>query len=52
MLQKKRIVHAFAIAALLMSTVSGSALAAKAQDPEPAYVCFSIAGVVVCVPVR
>ena len=41
MLQGKRILRAFAVAALLLSTVSGSAFAAKAPDPDDTgYVCF------------
>jgi hypothetical protein len=48
---KNRIVRAFAIAALLMTTVSGSALAAKAPD-EPAYMCFVFFGRVICVQVN
>jgi hypothetical protein len=52
MAQGKRIARAIAIAALLMSTLSGSAFAAKVPDPDPGYVCFGFAGMIVCVPVR
>ena len=53
MLQGKRILRAFAIAALLLSTVSGSAFAAKAPDPDDTgWVCFVLVGMVVCVPSR
>ena len=52
MAQAKRILGAVAIATLLLSSVSGSALAAKAPDPDPAPLCYQIFGVVVCVPSR
>jgi hypothetical protein len=53
MLQRQRIIRAFAIAALLLSSVSGSAFAAKAQDPDDnGWVCFVIVGMVWCVPSR
>ncbi len=53
MLQGKRILRAFAIAALVLSTVSGSAFAAKAPDPDDtSYVCYVILGVLICVPSR
>jgi hypothetical protein len=47
----KRIGRALAVAALLMTSLSGSAFAAKAQDPEPTYICFAFMGHVICVPV-
>ena len=41
------------LAALMLSTVSGSAFAAKAQDPDDnGYVCFVLVGMVICVPSR
>lgn len=46
----KRIAQAVAFAALLTSTLSGAAFAAKASDPEPRVICFAVMGVVVCVP--
>jgi hypothetical protein len=42
MSQGKRIVHAVLFAALLLSTVSSSAFAAKAADPEGSYWCITI----------
>jgi hypothetical protein len=48
----KRIVRAVVVAVLLLSTLSTSAFAAKAPDPEPQYFCLAVMGVVVCVPIR
>jgi len=49
MLSGTRVIRAIAIAALLLSTVSAPAFAAKAQDPEPQYFCFAVLGHPVCV---
>ena len=50
MLLGKRIAGAMVIAVLLMSSVSGSAFAAKAKVPEPdPPVCYVVLGVLVCI---
>jgi hypothetical protein len=52
MLSRTRIVRAAAIVVLLMSTVSGSAFAAKADDGGPVYFCISVLGHPVCVLIK
>jgi hypothetical protein len=52
MTRGKRIARAGVVAILLLSTLSTSAFAAKASDPEPQVFCIAVMGVVVCVPMR